>query len=47
MAAEGQSEKMASDKEEQMRHKCAMEKKWHPLTFIDVFYMLIETKQWM
>jgi len=25
----------------------SVQKKWHPLTFIDTFWMLTETKQWM
>jgi len=45
------SDKMVSDIEECMKKRrgCAFlpVKKWHPLTFSDSCWMLVETKQWM
>ena len=41
MAAEGHSDKMASDMEENMKKRGVTEflhvEKWHPLTFIDAY----------
>lgn len=50
MAAQGQSDKMASDMEVRRKQKyiveffCA-EKKWCPLTFINTWWMLMETSR--
>lgn len=51
MAAEGQSDKMPSGMEVQMKQRYATEflqvEEWHPLTFIDDCGMFMETKQWV
>jgi len=51
ITAEGQSDRMVSDMEERMKQRCGTEflhpKKWHPLTFIDACWVVMETKQWM
>ena len=56
MTPEGQSDKI-SDMEVHMKQRCIIEflcvekkkkkKKMHPLTFIDVFFTFMETKQWL
>ena len=51
MAAEGQSDTVASEMEVQMKQKGVieflMQKKRHPLTFINVCWTFVKTKQWM
>ena len=52
MAAEEQSDRMASDMEVCMKRKdvsvnLLMHKKWHPLASIDVCYTFMETKEWI
>jgi len=49
IAAEGQSDKMASDTEVHTKQRCGTEflraeKKWHPLIFTDASLMFMETK---
>ena len=50
-AAEGLSDKIASDMEMQMKKKCLTElfhvEKFHSLTFISACWTFMETKQWM
>ena len=52
MAAEEQSDKMASDMEVNMEQMCVIEllhveKKLLSLTLIDICWMFMETRQWM
>ena len=51
MAAEGHPDTMASDMEVHMKQRCWIEflhaEKMHPLTFINICWMFMETKQWM
>ena len=52
MAAEGQSDTMASDMEVYTKERCASEllhtaKSVHPLTFTDACWTFLEIEQWM